>query len=87
MAEKIQPIGFPGRWATTKAPTTMKAPKPSTNTMKLAGSCWKLPSATARMVAKTTLTMKTASIDQATQLQRLPTACLASSRVLQPLHG
>jgi hypothetical protein len=31
--------------------------------------------------------MKTASIDQATQLQRLPTACLASSRALRLLHG
>jgi hypothetical protein len=74
MAEKIQPMGFLGRWATTKAPTTMKAPKPSTNSPKLAGSCWKLSSATARTVAKATLTMKITSMDQATQVQRLPTA-------------
>jgi hypothetical protein len=73
MAEKTQPMALLGPWATAKAPTTMKAPKPSTYTTRLAGSCWKPPSATARMVAKTTLTMKTASMDQATQLQRLPT--------------
>jgi hypothetical protein len=73
-AEKIQPMALLGRWATTKAPTTMKAPKPNTSTTKLAGSCWKVPLATVRMVVKTMLTTKTASIDQATRVQRLPTA-------------
>jgi hypothetical protein len=29
MAEKIQPMALLGRWATIKAPTTMKALKPN----------------------------------------------------------
>ena len=65
----------------------MKAPKPSTYTTKPAGSCCKLPSATPRMVAKATLTMKIASIDQATQVQRLPTAPPRLLRTATAVHG
>ena len=60
-----------GRWATIKALTTMKAPKPSPSAAKLTGSNVSL--AAARMAAKMRLTTKTASIDQATQVQRLRT--------------
>jgi hypothetical protein len=61
--------------ATIKAPTTMKALKPSDRPAKLSGS--KVRLATARMAVKTMLTMNTASMDQATQVQRLRTVGLA----------
>jgi hypothetical protein len=72
-SEKIQPMALPGRWATIKAPTTMKALKPRNSRSWLPTSCWKVPLATARRSPTTRLTMMTASMDQATQLQRLPT--------------
>jgi hypothetical protein len=73
MAEKSQPIALPGRWATIKAPTIMKALKPTNSRTWLPASCRKVPLATARISPATRLTTKTASMDQATQLQRLPT--------------
>ena len=73
LAEKSQPMALLGRWATTKAPTTMKALKPRNSRIWLPASCWKVPLATARGSPTTRLTAKTANIDQATQLQRLPT--------------
>jgi hypothetical protein len=73
MAVKIQPMALPGRWATIKAPTTMKALTPTSNTRKLAGSCWKLPLATERMMVTTMLMTNSASSDKATQVQRLRT--------------
>jgi hypothetical protein len=53
-AENIQPMVLVGRWATIKAPTTMKAAKPSDRPAKLTGSNVLL--ATARMAAKMRLT-------------------------------
>ena len=38
MAEKIQPMALPGRWATITAPTTMKARKPQQKATKKPGS-------------------------------------------------
>jgi hypothetical protein len=51
----------------------MKALKPTSCTRKPAGSCWKLPLATERMVVMTMLMTKNASSDKATQVQRLRT--------------
>jgi hypothetical protein len=56
MAEKIQPMGLPGRWATIKAPTTMKALKPNASPTWPAASGWKVPLTTDRMIAATMLT-------------------------------
>jgi hypothetical protein len=56
MAEKIQPMALPGRWATIKAPTTMKALKPTNSIAWLVASCWKVPLASARMSPTTRLT-------------------------------
>jgi hypothetical protein len=79
--------GVAGRWATIRAPTTMKALKPRNSRSWVPASCWKVPLATARMSPNTMLMANTASMDQAIRLQRLPTALLASSGALRPLHG
>jgi hypothetical protein len=87
MAVKIQPMALPGRWATIKAPTTMNALTPTSSTRKPAGSCWKLPLATERMVVTTMLMTNSASSDKATQVQHLrtvpPRSLVALNRILR----
>ncbi|MFL5880039.1 MAG: hypothetical protein ACJ782_08080, partial [Actinomycetota bacterium] len=87
MAVKIQPMALPGRWATIKAPMTMNALTPTSSTRKPAGSCWKLPLATERMVVTTMLMTNSASSDKATQVQHLrtvpPRSLVALNRILR----
>ena len=55
-AEKIQPMALPGRWATIKAPTIMKALKPSVSPTWPAASGLKVPLWIDRTIADTMLT-------------------------------
>jgi hypothetical protein len=72
MAEKTQPMALPGRWATIRAPTTMKAAKASSSpTVSASGWRWKLPLATESTTRATTLAVQIASNAQATQVERL----------------
>jgi hypothetical protein len=71
MAEKIQPMVLPGQWATITAPTAMNAAKASSRLLSC--SKWKLPLATDRGTPTPSTATKTASMDQATQVQRLRT--------------
>ena len=56
MAENIQPMALLGRWATIKAPTTMKALKPNDSPTWPAASGWKVPLTTDRLIPATMLT-------------------------------
>jgi hypothetical protein len=87
MAENIQPMALPGRWGHDQGPDDHEALKPRNSRSWVPASCWKVPLATARMSPHTMLMANTASMDQAIRLQRLPTALLASSGALRPLHG
>jgi hypothetical protein len=72
MAEKTQPMALPGRWATTRAPTPVKAAKASSSpTVSASGWCWKLPLAIDSATSATTLTTHATSSAQATQVERL----------------
>jgi hypothetical protein len=75
MAEKIQPIGLPGRWATIRAPpTTMKAVKAShSGTVSSRGWVRKSPLAAESALAVTKMAPKAASNPQATRVERLLT--------------
>ena len=74
MAEKTQPMALPGRWATTRAPTPMKAAKASSSpTVSASGWRWKLPLGTESPTRAATLAVQTISIAQATQVERFLT--------------
>jgi hypothetical protein len=78
-------MALPGRCATIKAPTTMNAVNASSSaTVSASGSCWKLPLATMSAPATSTLTTKMASMNQATQVERLRTVPVASSEAPNP---
>jgi hypothetical protein len=64
-------MALPGRWATMTAPTTMNAVKASSRAMLRPGSRWKLPLSTDRVTVTTKQTTKIASMDQASQVERL----------------
>src|SRR5512132_829866 len=73
MAEKIQPTGLPGRWATIRAPITRKAVNASSKARLSVEALRRLPVAAESMKRAVTLMTKTASIDQGAQVDRLPT--------------
>jgi hypothetical protein len=72
-------MALPGRWATMTAPTTMKAVKASHRARLTPGSRWKLPLTTCRATVTAEQTTNSASMDQATQVERLRKVRLAFS--------
>jgi hypothetical protein len=72
MAENSQPMALAGRRATTRAPTTMNAVNAGRYSNDT-GSLATLPFKTARTAVQARPAPKTTSMDQATQVQRLPT--------------
>jgi hypothetical protein len=74
MAEKIQPMTLPGRWATISAPTTMNAAKASSSgSVSLKAPGPKVPLATESATSAATPAVQVASIAQATQVERFLT--------------
>jgi hypothetical protein len=74
MAEKIQPMALPGRWATISAPTTMNAAKASSSgSVSLKAPGPKVPLATDSATSAATPAVQAASIAQAIQVERFLT--------------